>query len=211
MASGTRNIKEKSKNPQYYKQNIKNKFMKLYLKFDSSIACKKLLQEQMAKLNMQYSYTGLAEIEMDDAVTGRGLTEINATLGDYGIEIIEDQKSILVQRIKDTIAEMINMEEKPLTSNSIYIADKLKLRYSYLALIFAEYTHTTIENYTILQKIEKAKQLISTNHITFTEISYMLNYSSVAHFCSQFKSAIGITPSTFQRILNRRQQVEVLV
>ena len=185
--------------------------MKLYLKFDSSIACKKLIQEQLSKLNMQYSYTGFAEIEIDDAVSSNGLSEINATLCDYGMEIIEDQKSILVQRIKDTIIEMVYMEEKPLTSNSTYISDKLKQRYTYLASVFAEFTFTTIENFIILQKMERAKQLISTNQITFTEISYMLNYSSVAHFSSQFKGVTGITPSTFQRIINRRQQVEIFV
>lgn len=183
--------------------------MKLYLKFDSSIAFKKLIQEQLSKLNMQFSYTGFAEIEIDDAVSGIGLTEINTTLGDYGIEIIEDQKSILVQRIKDTITEMVNMEDKPRTSNSAYISDKLKQRYHYLASVFAEFTYSSIENFIIMQKMERAKQLISTNQLTFTEISFMLNYSSVAHFSSQFKGATGITPSTFQRILNRRQQVEI--
>lgn len=180
--------------------------MKLYLKFDSSIACKIIIQEQLEKLNMQYVYLGFAEIEIDDAVTSNGLNEINAALSDYGIEIVENQKSILVQRIKDTITEMVYMEDKPTTSNSAYIADKLKQRYSYLASVFSEVTYTSIENFTILQKTERAKQLISTNQLTFTEIAYLLNYSSVAHFSSQFKGVTGITPSTFQRILNRRHE-----
>jgi len=104
--------------------------MKLYLKFDSGIACKKIIQEQLEKLNMQHVYLGFAEIEIDDAVSGSGLNEISASLCDYGIEIVENQKSILVQRIKDTITEMVNMEEKLLTSNSAYISDTLKLRYT---------------------------------------------------------------------------------
>lgn len=178
--------------------------MKLYLKFDSGIACKKIIQEQLEKLNIQYAYIGFAEIEVDDAVSGSGLNEINASLCDYGIEIVENQKSILVQRIKDTITEMVYMEDKLTSSNSAYISDKLKQRYNYLASIFSEVTYTSIENFIIIQKTERAKQLISTNQLTFTEISYMLNYSSVAHFSNQFKGVTGITPSTFQRILNRR-------
>ena len=180
--------------------------MKLYMKFDSGTACKKIIQEQLGKLNLQYVYLGFAEIEIADAVSGSRLSEINATLGDYGIEIVENQKSILVQKIKDTITEMVYMEDKPLTSNSAYIADKLNRRYSYLAGVFLEVTYSSIENFTILQKTERAKQLISANQLTFTEIAYLLNYSSVAHLSTQFKGATGITPSTFQRILNRRHE-----
>ena len=180
--------------------------MKLYLKFDSSIACKKIIQEQLKKLNLQYVYSGFAEIEIDDAVSGSRLNEINATLCNYGIEIVENQISILVQRIKDIIIEMVYMEDKPPTSNSAYISEKLKQRYNYLASVFSEVTYSSIENFIILQKTERAKQLISTNQLTFTEIAYRLNYSSVAHLSSQFKAATGITPSTFQRILNRRHE-----
>jgi AraC-like DNA-binding protein len=178
--------------------------MKLYLKFDSGTAFKKIIQEQLEKLNMQYEYIGFAEIEIDDPVSSSGLNKISASLCDYGIEIVENQISILVQRIKDTIIEMVYMEDKLSTSNSAYISDKLKQRYSYLASVFSEVTYTSIENFIILQKTERAKQLISTNQLTFTEIAYMLNYSSVAHFSNQFKGATGITPSKFQRILNRR-------
>ena len=180
--------------------------MRIYLKFDASIACKKIMQEQLEKLNLQYAYIGFAEIEIADAVSGIRLHEINATLCDYGIEIVENQKSILVQRIKDIITEMVYMEDKPSTSNSAYISDKLKQRYNYLASVFSEVTYSSIENFVILQKTERAKQLISTNQLTLTEIAYRLNYSSVAHLSSQFKGATGITPSTFQRILNRRYE-----
>lgn len=178
--------------------------MKLYLKFDAGTTCKKIVQEQISKLNIPFEYIGFAEIEIDDAVSRNELDEINACLSEYGIEIIDNQKNILVQRIKDTIIEMVYMEDKLPTSNSVYISDKLKQRYNLLAAIFSEVTYTSIENFIILQKIERAKQLVSTNELTFTEIAFMLNYSSVAHFSSQFKGITGITPTTFQRILNRR-------
>jgi len=180
--------------------------MKIYLKFDSGTACKKIIQEQLGNLNIQYTYKGFAEIEVDDAVSSNVLNEINGALCDYGIEIVDNQKSILVQKIKDTITEMVNMEEKLSSSNSAYISDKLKQRYNYLSSVFSEVTYTSIENFIILQKTERAKQLISTNQLTFTEIAYMLNYSSVAHFSTQFKGTTGITPSMFQRILIRRNE-----
>jgi AraC-like DNA-binding protein len=181
--------------------------MKLYLKFDANTAFRQILQDQLSKLQIQYTYLGFAEIEIDDNVSNEGMNELSANLNNYGIEIVETQKSILVQKIKDTIIEMVNMEERLTTSNSAYIAEKLKLRYGYLSLVFTEVTYTSIENFILLQKTERAKQLISTNELTFTEIAYMLNYSSVAYFSNQFKSITGITPSAFQRIINKRREM----
>jgi len=181
--------------------------MKLYLKFDANTAFRQIIQEQLSKMQIQYTYLGFAEIEIGDALSSEGMNELNTNLNSYGIEIVETQKSILVQKIKDTIIEMVNMEERLTTSNSAYLSEKLKQRYGYLSLVFTEVTYTSIENFILLQKTERAKQLISTNELTFTEIAYMLNYSSVAYFSNQFKSITGITPSAFQRIINKRREM----
>ncbi len=180
--------------------------MKLYLKFDSHVALKKIMEEQLDKLQVKYDYVGFAEIEIEDTISSAGLSELNTTISKYGIEIIENQKSILVQKIKDTIIEMVYMEEKLPTSNSAYISDQLKLRYDYISSVFSEVTYTSIENFILLQKTERAKQLIITNELTFSEIAYRLNYSSAAHFSSQFKGLTGITPTAFQRIINARRK-----
>jgi len=179
--------------------------MKLYLKFDTNIAFKKIVEEQLEKLQMKYDYLGFAEIEIDDAISGEEMGELDSCLGNYGIQIVENQKSVLVQKIKDTIVEMVYSEDKPQISNSAYLSDKLKQRYGYLSSVFTEITYTSIENFILLQKAERAKKLISTNEFTFTEIAYTLNYSSVAHFSNQFKSITGITPSAFQRIIKKRR------
>ncbi len=181
--------------------------MKLYLKFDANTAFRQILEDQLNKIQIQYTYLGFAEIEIADNVSNEGMNELSTNLNKYGIGIVETQKSILVQKIKDTIIEMVNMEERLSTSNSAYIAEKLKQRYGYLSLVFTEVTFTSIENFILLQKTERAKQLISTNELTFTEIAYMLNYSSVAYFSNQFKSITGITPSAFQRIINKRREM----
>ncbi len=180
--------------------------MILYLKFDSNVALKKVMQEQLDKLQIKHEYLGFAEIEIEDTISSAQLGRLNTSLSSYGIEIIENQKSILVQKIKDTIIEMVYMEEKLPTSNSAYISDRLKQRYDYISSVFSEVTYTSIENFILLQKTERAKQLIITNELTFSEIAYMLNYSSAAHFSSQFKGVTGITPTAFQRIINARRK-----
>lgn len=181
--------------------------MKLYLKFDTNIAFKQIMLEQLNKLQIPFTIVGFAEIEINDYVTSEGMAELSENLSQYGIEVVEAQKSILVQKIKDTIIEMVNSEERLPTSNSAYLTGKLKQRYGYLSLVFSEVTFTSIENFILLQKTERAKHLISTNEPTFTEIAYMLNYSSVAYFSNQFKSITGITPSAFQRIINKRREM----
>lgn len=180
--------------------------MKLYLKFDSNTALKRIMAEQLDKLQVKYNYVSFGEIDIEDTISTAVLSELSASIGNYGIEIIENQKSILVQKIKDTIIEMVYMEEKLPTSNSAYISERLKLRYDYITSIFSEVTYTSIENFILLQKTERAKQLIITNDLTFSEIAYRLNYSSAAHFSSQFKGITGITPTAFQRIINARRK-----
>ena len=180
--------------------------MKLYLKFDSRVALKKIIQEQLGNLQIRYEYVGFAEIEIEDTISSARLSQLDTNLSSFGIGIIENQKSILVQKIKDTITEMVYMEDKLPTSNSAYISDRLKQRYDYLSSVFTEVTYTSIENFILLQKTERAKQLIITNELTFSEIAFMLNYSSAAHFSSQFKGITGITPTAFQRIINARRK-----
>ena len=157
---------------------------------------------------LTYSLDAFGEVELKDHISNDKLNQLKLALKYYGIEIIESHKSILVQKIKDTIIEMIYLEEElPVSKTSTYLADKLSLRYGYISNIFSEVTHTSIEKYIILQKIERAKEMIITNELTFTEIAWKLNYSSVAHLSNQFRNATGLTPTTFQRIINKRRDI----
>lgn len=185
--------------------------MKFYIKYDINQACKKILQEQLDKLEINYAIVGFGEVELKQTVSPEKLKQLNIDLGNYGMEIVESQKSILVQKIKDSIIEMVYIEEKlPNENISIYLAEKLQHSYGYISNLFSDVTYTSIEKFIILQKIERAKQLIISNELTFTEIAWKLNYSSVAHFSNQFKNTTGLTPSAFQRIINkRRDSVEV--
>lgn len=183
--------------------------MKLHIKFDINTACKKILTEQLDKEHLAYSSISFGEIELRETISGVRLKSLGENLKNYGIEIIESPKSILVQKIKDTIIEMIYMEEKlPTSTMSSFLSEKLKYSYGHLSNVFVEATYTSIENFIIFQKISLAKELIITNEFTLTEIAYRLNYSSIAHFCNQFKNETGITPTTFQRIINKRRNSE---
>lgn len=181
--------------------------MKAFLKFDFNVVTKKLLEEKLDEFGVKYSIIGFGEIEFLEELKPEKLDAITALLNSYGIEIIENQKSILVQKIKDLITEIVLQENNLNVKSSVYLADKLNHSYGYLSNLFSEVTYTSIENYIILQKIELAKQLIVNEKLSLTEIAYKLNYSSVAHLSSQFKNTTGITPSAFQRIITQRRKI----
>jgi AraC-like DNA-binding protein len=180
--------------------------MNLYIKYDTPATCKKVLQDVLEKHKLNYSLVSLWEVELKETLSDSMLNELTTGLNNYGIEIVESHKSILVQKIKDAITEMIYMEDKlPTSKTSSYLADKLNHRYGYISNLFSEVTYSSIENFIILQKIERTKQLLISNQLTITEIAWKLNYSSVAHLSNQFKNVTGLTPSAFQRIINKRR------
>ncbi|HKX86802.1 MAG TPA: AraC family transcriptional regulator [Flavobacterium sp.] len=181
--------------------------MKAFLKFDFTVLTKKILEEKLSELGFKFIITGFGEVEFLDAIPNEKLEEITSVLYSYGIEIIENQKTALVQKIKDAIIEMVFSEDAPSVKASAYLADKLNHSYGYLSNLFSEVTYTSIENFIILQKIEYAKQLIVNDKMSLTEIAYKLNYSSVAHLSTQFKNTTGITPSQFQRIIAKRRDI----
>lgn len=181
--------------------------MNLLIKYDISATCKAILQEQLDKLGIDYTLIGLNEIDFKQTLTDEQTTQLKSLFQKYGIEIIENQKTALVQKIKDTIVEMVWSDDiTPVITTSAYLADKLNHSYGYLSNLFSEVTYSTIENFIIFQKIERAKQMIVSDSFTLTEISYQLNYSSVAHLSNQFKKTTGLTPSAFQRIIKKKRE-----
>ncbi|UZO81122.1 AraC family transcriptional regulator [Aquimarina sp. ERC-38] len=180
--------------------------MKLYLKYDIQIIFKKTLEEQLSKLDIDYTVNGLGEIEFKQTLSADEVKQLSTLLSIYGIEIINDHKSEIIQRIKDAISEMIlesNAEKQLKTST--YLSEKLGYSYTYLSSIFSEGTYTSIENFVILKRIDQAKLLLLSEDLTLTEVAYQLSYSSVAHLSTQFKKTTGLTPTAFQRIIKARK------
>jgi AraC-like DNA-binding protein len=120
---------------------------------------------------------------------------------------MDDKKAILIERIKNVIIEMVHYaDEPPKTNFSDYLAEKLDYDYTYLSNLFSEVTGITIEHYIIAHKIERVKELLLYDELNLTEISYRLNYSSVAHLSHQFKKVTGLTPSYFKLLKHKKRQ-----
>ena len=187
--------------------NIKTTNVKLFLKLDSNILAKKILDEKLRPFNIRFEVINSSEILFLENIPTETYQQITVLLEEYGFDIIENQKNILVQKIKDAIIEMVFSEEAPNVKSSVYLAEKLDHSYGYLSNIFSEVTYTSIENFIIIQKIELTKHLIINENLSLTEIAFKLNYSSVAHLSTQFKNTTGITPSAFQRIITKRREL----
>lgn len=136
----------------------------------------------------------ISEVRVED------LVQIKAALYQSGLELVDNKKGVLVDKIKSTVVEMIQSSNEHLKSKSSdYLASKLNYDYTYLANVFSEIESSTIEQFIILTKIQAAKDLIANSELSLTEISWKLNYSSVAHLSTQFKKITGDTPSRFRR------------
>jgi AraC-like DNA-binding protein len=165
------------------------------------------LEDIADSVQVPYNIEGNNDIEFKKPLSKEQYDLLTAGFSKYYIDIIDNQKTALVQKIKDTIVEMVwNEEDLPNVTTSSYLSSKLHHSYGYLSNLFSEVTFTSIENFIIIQKIERAKQLLLSGTHTLTEISYLLNYSSVAHLSNQFKKTTGLTPSSFQRIIKLRKE-----
>ena len=182
----------------------------MYVKFDFNALCKKVLDERLKEQGLKYRLLNFGEVEFYESFTKEQHKIFKKNLEDYGIEIIESQKTALVQKIKDAIVELVFSDEAVSVKASIFIAEKLNHSYGYLSNLFSEVAFTSIENFIILQKIEYAKVLIINNKQSLTEIAHKLKYSSVAHLSTQFKNMTGITPSQFQKIVAMRRKAKNL-
>ena len=182
--------------------------MKIFIKFDFNTICNKILEEKLEECQVKHRILGFGEVEFLEKISAEKMKSFSSSLQHYGIEIVENQKTILIQKIKDAIVEMVFSEDASINvKSSVYLAEKLNHSYGYLSNLFSDVTYTSIENFIIIQKIEYTKQLIINEQLSLTEIAFKLNYSSVAHLSSQFKNTTGITPSAFQRIIKRRREI----
>lgn len=180
----------------------------MYVKFDFNTLCMKVLEEKLNDQGLKYRLLNFGEVELYESLTQEQCKAFRENLEGYGIEVIEGQKTALVQKIKDLITEFVNSEDGISVKASVYIAEKLNHSYGYLSNVFSEVANTSIENFIIIQKIEYAKELIISRRLNLTEIAQQLNYSSVAHLSTQFKNLTGITPSHFQKIIAKRRKVQ---
>lgn len=164
-----------------------------------SLRCKLIVQQELQKLGIPYISVKLGMVEIKDPISDQQLIKLNMCLKRVGLEILEDKKSILIDKIKNVIIEMIHyQEELPKIKYSDYISEKLGYDYNYLSNMFSEVKGITIQQFIIIHKIEKVKEILLYEELNLTEISYRMNYSSVSHLSNQFKKITGLTPSYYK-------------
>lgn len=166
-----------------------------------------MVKSELEKLGIDYLTVDLGMVEIRGDITEKQREKFRRNLKKSGLELLDDKKNILVEKIKAVIVEMIHYsDELPKVNDSDYISEKLGYDYTYLSNIFSEVKGITIQQYIIMHKIEKVKELLLYDELTLTEIAYLLHYSSVAHLSNQFKKVTGLTPTYFKEVKEKREK-----
>lgn len=171
-----------------------------------SLRCKMMVKEELKKLGLHYVVVDLGMVEILEDITELQRTQLRENLLMSGLELLDDKKSILIEKIKNVIIEMIHhSDELPKVNYSEFISDKLSYDYTYLANIFSEVKGITIQQFIIIHKIERVKEFLLYDELNLTEIAYKLHYSSVAHLSKQFKKVTGLSPSFYKQLKQKRK------
>jgi AraC-like DNA-binding protein len=159
----------------------------------------------LEEMGLHYGLIALGEANIKEDMTSAQREQLRTVLLISGLELMDDKKSLLVEKVKHLVIEMIHYADGlPPIKNSVYISQKLNYDYTYLANLFSEVTGVTIEQYIITHKIERVKELLVYGELTLSQIANSLNYSSVAHLSNQFKKVTGLTPTYFRKLKGRK-------
>ena len=179
--------------------------MKLYIKYMVSLRCKMVVHQELERLGIKNAVVDLGTVELLENISTEQRQILKGNLLKTGLEVLDDKKSILIEKIKNAVIEMIHYSDAlPKENFSDYISEKLGYDYTYLANTFSEVKGMTLQHFIIINKVEKVKELLLYDELNLTEISYKLNYSSVAHLSNQFKKITGLSPSFYKQLKQRR-------
>lgn len=171
-----------------------------------SLRCIMMVKEELKKLGLHFVVVDLGMVEILEDITQTQHEQLRDNLLRSGLELLDDKKNILIEKIKNVIIELIHYsDELPLVNYSDYISEKLNYDYTYLSNIFSEVKGITIQQFIIIHKIERVKELLLYDELNLTEIAYKLHYSSVAHLSNQFKKITGLSPSFFKSLKQKRE------
>jgi AraC-like DNA-binding protein len=180
--------------------------LKIYIKYMVSTRCKMAVKEALRELGLHFIFVDLGEVEIMEDLSKEKRGRLAIALLDSGLELMDDKRSVLIEKIKNAIIEMVHHSDEILKINfSDFISKKLQYDYTYLANLFSEVQGTTIEQFIISHKIERIKELIIYDELNITEIAWKMNYSSVAHLSNQFKKVTGLSPSHFKQLKEKRR------
>jgi len=166
------------------------------------------VKSELEKLGLHHTRVELGETEIMEDLSAEQRDNLSASLKKIGLELLDDKKNVMVEKIKTIIIELIHYNEDQIKTNlSDYLSEKLHHNYTYLSNLFSEIKGTSIEKYYLSNKIEKVKELLVYDELSLTEIAWKLHYSSVAHLSNQFKKMTGLTPSHFKNLKNKNRSV----
>ncbi|MFN3755116.1 helix-turn-helix domain-containing protein [Flavobacterium sp.] len=168
--------------------------------------CKMMVKDELKKLGLHFIIVDLGVVEIMENISAEKRELLKANLMDSGLELMDDKRAILIEKVKNVIIEMIHHADEPIkVTFSEYLSEKLNQNYTYLANLFSEVQGMTIEQFMILHKVERIKELIIYDELNITEIAWKMNYSSVAHLSTQFKKVTGLSPSHFKLLKDKRR------
>ena len=172
-----------------------------------SMRCKMVVKEELKKLGLHFIIVDMGVVDIMENISAEQREKIRIALLKSGLELMDDIRAVLIEKIKNVIIEMVHYtDELPKTNFSDYLSEKLNHDYTYLSKLFSEVQGTTIEKFIISHKIERIKELIIYDELSLTEIAWNMHYSSVAHLSNQFKKNTGLTPSHFKKLKNKRRK-----
>jgi AraC-like DNA-binding protein len=167
-----------------------------------------IVKDVLSRLGLSFATVELGEAALTENPSTHQREELRSALLVYGLELMEDHKSMLIEKIKHLIIELVHYSEEQLTVNlSEYLHQRTQFDYTYLSNLFSEVQGTTIEKFFICHKIERVKELLVYDEMTLTAIAYQMHYSSVAHLSNQFKKVTGLTPSHFRKLSDKRRSM----
>lgn len=181
--------------------------MRLFIKYMVSNSCKTVVREELEKLDLHVIVAELGEVEIMEDLSDEQRNQLKAALLGLGFELLDSGKSVLVEKIKNAIIEVVHRDEEMTKTNfSDFLSSKLNYDYTYMANLFKKMTGTTIEQFMISHKVERIKELIMYGELTITEIAWKMKYSNVAHLSNQFKKMTGLSPSHFKQLKEKRRK-----
>jgi AraC-like DNA-binding protein len=170
-----------------------------------SVRCKLIVKQELQKLGLHFIIVELGEVETMETIVGEQLEQLRSALLQSGLELLDNKRSVLIEKVKNTLVEMVHTDGLVNMNVSDYLIAKLHHDYTYLANLFSEIQGTTIEQFVISHKIERIKELIIYDELNITEIAWKMHYKSVAHLSNQFKKVTGLSPSHFKQLKDKRR------
>jgi len=160
-----------------------------------------VVKSELDKLGLHYGPVELGETEIMEDISSEQLSILDVALKKSGLELMNDRKSILIEKVKAIIIVLVHNTEAQIKINlSDYLSEKFNYNYKYLANLFLEVKGTTIEKFYLAHRIERIKELISYDEMNLSEIAWKMHFSSLAHLSNQFKKMTGLTPSEFKNL-----------